>query len=76
MKGNVFFKNPYFCAVGILKLVRKSSPSHQRVTVHRNSPERRCQFVKKKTTRSKFVRQTLICVEIVSWILTSHGTTK
>ena len=52
MNANVFwkrdfFENPSFRAVGILQWVRKSSPSHQRVTVHRNSPEKRHQCVTK-----------------------------
>ena len=46
-RSQQFFENPCFCAIGILKLVRNSSSSHQRVTVHGNSPEKRYQRVKK-----------------------------
>ena len=77
MKGNVFlerdfFENPSFRAVGILKLVRKSSPSHRRVTVHRNSSEKRYQRVKKnfqvqiRATNSDLRRNHLLGFN-VSW---------
>ena len=77
MKGNVFwerdfFGNPSFCAEGILKLVRKSSPSHQRVTDYRNSSGKRYQRVKKnlqvqiRATNSDLSRNRLLGFN-VSW---------
>ena len=77
MKGNVFWEhdfieNPSFRTVDILKLVRKSSPSHQRVTDYRNSSGKRYERVKKnlqdqiRATNSDLRRNRLLGFD-VSW---------
>ena len=71
-------KNPHVQSKPSYKLwfATKSSPGLQRVEIHWNSPRKRAPHVEKPPGTVKTELQTMVCVEIVCWVLTSRDKPK